>query len=612
MNIKDLLKEDSIILDTTATNKEEAIQEMVAKHYQCGHIQNQDIYYQAILEREKLSSTGIGHFIAIPHAQSETVNYPSLVAMVSPKGIEYDSLDQKPVHLLFMIAVPKEAGSKHLEILAQLCQILMDEKIVDQLIHSSHEKEFLSILCHDLEKKEDQKEESKELDIVAVTACPTGIAHTYIAEKALIEKAKEMNISIKVETNGASGIQNTLTKEDIQKARCVIVAADKKVEMERFHHKPLIQVPVTEAIYHTEELLQKAMSSNIEVYQSSGQNQEISEKGIRRIYQHLMSGISQIIPILMISGIFISLIPHIQNMGIESEYLTLIYYIATLAINIAIPIMSAFISDSIAGKPAFIVSLVSSILLINMQGNVIEGIILGYIAGYFVLGLSRVLKYLPKDFQSLSPNLFIPLIGSFVMGVIIYLTSPYFASYISLITQELNPVMLIFIGALLGIMMSIDLGGPINKTAYTIGIIGIFIGRYDLMSAVMLTGMLPPLIIWLTMLITHIFNDEERKQKWSCLFNGLCFVSEAAIPYMQKNKYTIHYPCIVASAIAGALTMYFGCSQAFPHGGIWTIMFINQPLYFVFSLVLSTVIGTLFIIFTKYLLSHFHKTRVES
>ena len=354
------------------------------------------------------------------------------------------------------------------------------------------------------------------------------------------------------------------------------------------------------------------MSSNIEVYQSSGQNQETSEKGIRRIYQHLMSGISQIIPILMISGIFISLIPHIQNMGMDSELLTLIYYIATLAINIAIPIMSAFISDSIAGKPAFIVSLVSSILLINMQGNVIEGIILGYIAGYFVLGLSRILKYLPKDFQSLSPNLFIPLIGSFVMGVIIYLTSPYFASYISLITQELNPVMLIFIGALLGIMMSIDLGGPINKTAYTIGIIGIFIGRYDLMSAVMLTGMLPPLIIWLTMLITHIFNDEERKQKWSCLFNGLCFVSEAAIPYMQKNKYTIHYPCIVASAIAGALTMYFGCSQAFPHGGIWTIMFINQPLYFVFSLVLSTVIGTLFIIFTKYLLSHFHKTRVES
>ena len=215
----------------------------------------------------------------------------------------------------------------------------------------------------------------------------------------MIEKAKEMNISIKVETNGASGIQNTLTKEDIQKARCVIVAADKKVEMERFHHKPLIQVPVTKAIYHTEELLQKAMSSNIEVYQSSEQKQETNEKGIRRIYQHLMSGISQIIPILMISGIFISLIPYIQNMGIESEYLTLIYYIATLAINIAIPIMSAFISDSIAGKPAFIVSLVSSILLINMQGNVIEGIILGYIAGYFVLGLSRILNIYLKIFK---------------------------------------------------------------------------------------------------------------------------------------------------------------------------------------------------------------------
>ena len=605
MNIKDLLKEDSIILNTKATNKEEAIKEMVEKHYQCNHIQNQDIYYQAILEREKLSSTGIGHFIAIPHAQSETVNYPSLVAMVSQKGIDYDSLDQQPVHLFFMIAVPKEAGSKHLEILAQLCQILMDEKIVDQLIHCTSEKEFLSILCQDLEKKDDPKEELNEFDIVAVTACPTGIAHTYIDEKALIEKTKELNISIKVETNGASGIQNALTDKDIQKAHSVIVAADKKVEMDRFHNKPLIKVPVTDAIYHTEELLKKAMSSNIEVYQSSEQKKETNEKGIRRIYQHLMSGISQIIPILMISGVFISLISYLQNMDIESEYLTLIYYIATLAINIAIPIMSAFISDSIAGKPAFIVSLISSILLINMQGNIIEGIIIGYVAGYFVLGLSRLLQYLPKDFQSLSPNLFIPIIGSFVMGVIIYLTSPYFGTYVSLITQELNPFMLIFIGALLGIMMSIDLGGPINKTAYTIGIIGIFIGRYDLMSAVMIAGMLPPLIIWLTMLVTHIFNNDEKKKKWSCLFNGLCFVSEAAIPYMQKNKYTIHYPCIIASAIAGASTMYFGCGQAFPHGGIWTVMFINQPLYFIFSLILSMIVGLCLIMVSRYLLLHF-------
>lgn len=610
MNIKDLINEESVILESKSHTKDEALKEMVEKHYQCGHIQNKDIYLQAILEREKSFTTGIGNFIAIPHAQSDTVLYPSLVAMVSRDGIDFDTLDQKPVRLLFMIAVPKENSSQHLEILAKLCQILMDKTVVEKLIYSVNQEEFINVLFSQFYNEKHNEIQQEKLDIVAVTACPTGIAHTYMAEKALIDKAKEMNICIKVETNGASGIQNKLTKEDIEMAHCVIVAADKKVAMERFQNKPLIQVPISEAIYHTEQLIQRAMQNNVKCYQMVETSTLNNEKGIRKVYQHLMSGISQIIPILMISGIFMSIIPFTQRYGIEHEYLNLIYYIATLAINIAIPIMSAFISDSIAGKPAFIVSLISSIFLINIQGNVIEGIIVGFIAGYIVLGLSYIFRFLPKDIQSLVPNLFIPLIGSFVMVLIIYMTAPYFGSYISLFTQKFNNVALIIIGALLGIMMSIDLGGPINKTAYTIGIIGIFIGRYDMMSAVMLAGMLPPLIIWLIMMFTHIFQSDQRKNKWSCLLNGLCFVSEAAIPYMQEKKYVIHYPCIIASGIAGALSMYFGCGQAFPHGGIWTVLLINQPVLYILSLIISMFFGLVLVILMNQLTKKYlHKAK---
>lgn len=596
MNIKDLLKEDSIILNSNAKDKNEAIHEMVEKHFQCGHIKDKFIFEKAILEREKISSTGVGNLIAIPHAQSETVCYPSLVAMVNKNGIDYDALDQKPVSLFFMIAVPKDGGSQHLQILAQLCQMLMEEGIVKQLINSQDEQEFIHLLFQNMDTMKDHNVVQNNIDLVAVTACPTGIAHTYMAEKALIEKAKEMNISIKVETNGASGIQHKLTKEDIEKAKCVIVAVDKKVEMERFQNKYVIQVPVTKAIDHTEELLKNALQQKAEIYHGKELYKESNEKGTRKIYQHLMNGISQIIPILMISGILMSLIPYLQNMDVDQEYLTIMYYIASLAINIAIPITSAFIGDSIAGKQGFVVSLISSIFLINVQGNIIEGILVGFIGGYLALGLSHLFSYLPKDLQSLTPNLFVPIIGTTILSFLIYMLAPYFIDYVSLLNQNLDSIVIVIIGAILGMMMSIDLGGPINKIAYTIGIIGIFTGRYDMMSAVMLAGMMPPLIIWLTMLTTKVFDQEDKQKKWSCLLNGLCFVSEVAIPYMKKYKSAVKYPCIIASSIASALSMYFQCGQAFPHGGIWTIFLINSPIYFISSLMISLIIGILLIV----------------
>lgn len=600
MNIKDLLKEDSIILDSHAQNKNEVISEMVTRHFECGHIKDKSIYEKAILERESLSSTGVGNAIAIPHAQSQTVNYPSLVALVHQQGIDYDSLDQKPAHLFFMIAVPENGGSQHLEILAQLCQMLMNEELVQQLIHSKNQKDFINILFQEFNQKEEVEEKEKQLDIVAVTACPTGIAHTYMAEKALIDKAKEMGISIKVETNGAKGIDHQLTPKDIEEAKCVIVAADKKVEMKRFQHKYLIQVPVIEAIDHTEELLNKAMKQEAHIYEGEQSEYQVqNENGIRKIYRHLMNGISQIIPILMISGILMSLVPYLQSWDFDSEYTTLIYYIATFAINIAIPIMSAFIADSIGDRPAFIVALVSSIFLINIGGNVIEGILLGFFVGYFILALTLLFSHLPKDLQNLTPHLLLPIIGTLTACALIYLCAPFFVDYITLFNQESTTVILIIIGAILGTMMSVDFGGPVNKTAYTIGIIGIFVGRYDWMSAVMIAGMMPPLVIWLTMLITKIFNNEERKNKWSCLLKGLCFVSEEAIPYVKKYKSLLYYPCIISSAIAGALAMYFQCGQAFPHGGIWTLLLINNPLYFLISLIIALIIGTTLIVVVR-------------
>lgn len=592
MNIDDLLNEESIILGSHAKDKNEVIDILVSKHFECGHIDNKDHYKEAILKRESLSSTGVGNMIAIPHAQDETVKYPSLVAMVDQEGVDYDSLDQQPAKLFFMIAVPKDGGSQHLEILAQLSQILMDESIVDLLINAKTPQDFLNILTGEMNEVV-QEEIHEKVDIVAVTACPTGIAHTYMAAKSLEDKAKEMNVVIKVETNGASGVKNKLTSEDIQNAKCVIVAADKKVDMNRFDGKHLIQVPVADGIHHADYLIKKAMQQDADVFEGHQEITIKNDKGIiRRFYKHLMNGISQVIPILMIFGIFVSVIQLIQNLNLSSSYISFFYPIASMAITFSMPILSAFIADSISEKPGFVVALVSSAFVMNLGGHILECIIIGFLAGYIVLGLSYVFSKMPENFQSVIPNLLLPIIGTLIVCFGVYLVSPYFFNYIDILTGELSMPVNIIIGFILGLMMSIDMGGPVNKTAYTIGIIGIFIGRYDLMAAVMIGGMIPPLVIWLTMLFSpSSFSEEERKGKWKCLIKGLCFVSEEAIPYMTKDKKGVHIPCIIASGIAGGLSMLFNCGQAFPHGGIWTIFFIEQPQFFIISLFAATLFG---------------------
>ena len=593
MNIKDLLNEDSIILNAHLNSKEEVIQKMVDKHYECGHIEDKDIYKQAILDREKLSSTGVGNLIAIPHAQSETVKEASLVALVDQEGVDFDSFDHQPAQLFFMIAVPKDKGSQHLEILSKLSQILMNNQVVDRLIHSQDEKTFLNILNENINIEKEEIELEK-IDVLAVTACPTGVAHTYMAAKALEDKAKELGVGIKVETNGASGIKNKLTSDEIENAKCIIVAADKKIEMDRFDGKYLIQVPVIQAIDQPENLIQNAISQNAAIYKSGTEVKNTNEEQgiVRKFYKHLMNGVSQVIPILMIFGIFISIIPLFEKFDSSTTYLSFCYSIASMAITFGMPILSAFIADSISDKPGFVVALVSSAFAMNQGAHILECVLVGFIAGYLVLGLSWILSKIPDDFQSIVPNLLLPICGTLIMCIVIFVLSNYFIDYLTILSIELSTPLNIIIGGILGIMMAIDMGGPVNKTAYTIGIIGIFIGRYDLMSAVMIGGMVPPLVIWLTMIVSpSTFNQEERKGKWKCFIKGLCFVSEEAILYMRKDKIGVHVPCIIASCIAGALSMMFGCGQAFPHGGIFTIAFIESPHLFLISLFASTLFG---------------------
>lgn len=606
MNIKDILKKDSVILNVHCNNKEDAINKLIERHYECGHIKDKELYKQAILARESLSSTGVGNMIAIPHAQDDTVNYPSLVAMVDKEGADFESLDQQPAKIFFMIAVPKDGGSQHLDILAKLCQILMDEKITNALLKAGTPQQFIDILTGGFHQ-EKAIENSSKYDIVAVTACPTGIAHTYMAAKALEDTAKEKNISIKVETNGASGIKNKLNDEDIENAKCVIIAADKKVETNRFNGKYVIQVPVAKGIHNANELLDQAMRQEASIFTTELEEKSVEDvKGIKKIYKHLMNGISQVIPLLMIYGVLISVLGQESHMYYNQDASIFNLYtlrvLVDLIIIFSLPVLSAFIADSISDKPGFIVAFASSILVVYVDNiGAIGVIIIGFVAGYLVKLLKKLFSYIPEDFSSLVPNLLIPICGVVIMTFVLNMIIGIPFNLKSIISQSVfSPVVALIVGLILGIMMSIDMGGPVNKTAYTIGIICIYYGKYDIMSAVMLAGMIPPIVIWLSMLVSpKLFDSDEIKNKWKCLIKGLCFVSEEAIPYMSKDKKGIHLPCIIASGVAGALSLYFGCSQMFPHGGIVTLPLIKEPLLFVISLLASVVIGMSFVLLFK-------------
>ena len=610
MKITELLDIDSIDLSPQVTDKEEAIDHLVNLLDQSGKLNDKEIYKESVLNREAQSTTGIGDGVAIPHGQSEGVETAGLSAMVVKEGLDFKSLDGQPTYLFFMIGAPKDSGGAHLQALAQLSTLLMEEDFRNALINASSKEEFLQLI----DAKENKKEEVKEIvhpAVLAVTACPTGIAHTFMAAKALQQAGEALNISIKVETNGQEGVKNQLTQEDIEHCKAIIVAADKKVEMARFEGKKVIQVPVRDGISKAQELVEKANNGDGEIYH----HEEKKEKQniIRLFYKHLMNGISHALPFLVTSGVLYGILYLFKDQVLTNQLLILTSNVQQLISIMIIPIISAYIADSIADRPGMLSGFAGG--LIVCQGisitsistsspSLLAGIIAGFLAGFVSLMLRKLFSYLPQCLKGIEASLFHPIISTIIVTLLmfylnsyLYIGHTYILNYVSLVESQMSTKVLF--GFVLGMMMAIDNGGPINKTAYVFSIGMLISYDYYPMAAVMAGGMIPPFVIALT---ATLFKDrfEVRKDALMNYINGISFISEGAIPFIQKESQIILPACCLSAGLAGALSMYFNCSIASPHGGLFLIWMVQNPISYLSLIVCSTLVGTiLLILFTK-------------
>lgn len=610
MKITELLDINSIDLNPQISNKEEAIDHLVNLLDQSGKLNDKEIYKESVLNREAQSTTGIGDGVAIPHGQSEGVETAGLSAMVVKEGLDFKSLDGQPTYLFFMIGAPKDSEGAHLQALAQLSTLLMDEDFRNSLIHASSKEEFLKLI----DEKENVKEEVKEVThpaVLAVTACPTGIAHTFMAAKALQQAGEALNVSIKVETNGQEGVKNQLTQEDIEHCKAIIVAADKKVEMARFEGKKVIQVPVRDGISKAQELVEKANNGDGEIYH----HEEKKEKQniIRLFYKHLMNGISHALPFLVTSGVLYGILYLFKDQVLTNQLLILTSNVQQLISIMIIPIISAYIADSIADRPAMVSGFAGG--LIVCQGisitsistsspSLLAGIIAGFLAGFVSLMLRKLFSYLPQCLKGIEASLFHPIISTIIVALLmfylnsyLYIGHTYILNYVSFVESQISTKILF--GFVLGMMMAIDNGGPINKTAYVFGIGMLISYDYYPMAAVMAGGMIPPFVIALT---ATLFKDrfEVRNDALMNYINGISFISEGAIPFIQKESQVILPACCLSAGLAGALSMYFNCSIASPHGGLFLIWMVQNPISYLSLIVCSTLVGTiLLILFTK-------------
>lgn len=610
MKITELLDINSIDLNPQISNKEEAIDHLVNLLDQSGKLNDKEIYKESVLNREKQSTTGIGDGVAIPHGQSEGVKTAGLSAMVVKEGLDFKSLDGQPTYLFFMIGAPKDSEGAHLQALAQLSTLLMEEDFRNALINASSKEEFLQLI----DAKENKKEEVKEIvhpAVLAVTACPTGIAHTFMAAKALQQAGEALNISIKVETNGQEGVKNQLTQEDIEHCKAIIVAADKKVEMARFEGKKVIQVPVRDGISKAQELVGKANNGDGEIYH----HEEKKEKQniIRLFYKHLMNGISHALPFLVTSGVLYGILYLFKDQVLTNQLLILTSNVQQLISIMIIPIISAYIADSIADRPGMLSGFAGG--LIVCQGisitsistsspSLLAGIIAGFLAGFVSLMLRKLFSYLPQCLKGIEASLFHPIISTIIVTLLmfylnsyLYIGHTYILNYVSLVESQMSTKVLF--GFVLGMMMAIDNGGPINKTAYVFSIGMLMSYDYYPMAAVMAGGMIPPFVIALT---ATLFKDrfEVRNDALMNYINGISFISEGAIPFIQKESQVILPACCLSAGLAGALSMYFNCSIASPHGGLFLIWMVQNPISYLSLIVCSTLVGTiLLILFTK-------------
>ncbi|OPJ58422.1 PTS fructose transporter subunit IIABC [Clostridium chromiireducens] len=628
MKIIDLLHKQGMNLNFNPGSKEQCINELVNLMDKTGNLNNKEEFKKAILAREELSTTGIGDGIAIPHGKTKAVKKATLAAAISKEGVDYDSLDGAPANLFFMIAVPDNSDNLHLEVLARLSTILMDETFRNNLLSCSDKDEFLKLIDKkEMEKFPNEVIGGKEMSnkgykVLAVTACPTGIAHTYMAAESLENKAKELGVSIKVETNGSGGAKNVLSKEEIANADCIIIAADKNVEMARFDGKKVIKTKVSDGIHKAKDLINEAISGNAPVYHHSGKADEGSidtgnESVGRQIYKHLMNGVSHMLPFVIGGGILIALAflfdtfnpANPGGFGSGTPLAAVLMKIGGSAFGFMLPVLAGFIAMSIADRPGLAVGFVGGALASSgvtfasafdskipaVSSGFLGALLAGFIAGYIVLGLKKLFANLPNSLEGIKPVLLYPLLGTLLIGVIILFINPVMGVINTGISNGLNSMggtSKILLGIVLGGMMSVDMGGPVNKAAYLFGTASLASGNFDIMAAVMAGGMVPPLVIALaTTFFRNKFTEKDRQAGLVNYIMGLSFISEGAIPFAAADPIRVLPSCIVGSAVAGALSMAFGCALRAPHGGVFVIAIVSNPLAYIAAIVAGSIVG---------------------
>ncbi len=623
MKIRDLLAVESIDLNGKATGKTDVLNQCVDLMAKSGKIADVEKYRKGVFAREDEGTTGIGMGIAIPHCKSDAVKKAGLAAMVVKNGVDFESLDGTPAKIIFLIAAPNTEDNVHLQVLSKLSVMLMDEHFTNSLINANSVDEFLSII-DDAEAVKDANNEPKKEEkvssgafIVAVTACPTGIAHTYMAAEALEKKAKELGYQIKVETRGSGGAKNVLTEDEIAKAAAVIVACDTKVPTDRFDGKKVIVCQVSDGINKTEELVKRAAAGDAPVFKASGKASDTQqstggkESVAHQIYKHLMNGVSHMLPFVVGGGILIAIaflidgfcvdinsLPADQrsNFGTITEAAALFKGIGGIAFGFMLPILSGFIAMSIADRPGLAVGFVGGAIAANGTSGFLGALVAGFLAGYTVLLLKKILDKLPESLDGMKPVLLYPLLGIFIVGVIMqFVVEPPIGALNAAINEGLkglNGSSAVLLGALLGGMMSVDMGGPVNKAAYVFGTASIAAGNYNIMAAVMIGGMVPPIAIALaTLFFKNKFTAEQRKAGPTNFIMGLSFISEGAIPFAASDPLRVIPACVVGSAVAGALSMAFGCTLMAPHGGIFVVPTIGNPVMYLIALLIGSVIS---------------------
>ncbi len=624
MRITDLLDKRSINLNASPKSKNEALDMAVSLMAKSGKINDVESYRRKVYAREEESTTGVGEGIAIPHGKCDAVNAPGLAAMVIRDGVDFDSLDGEPVKILFLIAAPNTEDNVHLDVLSKLSVLLMDEEFVEKLMSAADPDEFLKII-------DSADEEAKSIDdrlgkdgkiqakILAVTSCPTGIAHTYMAAEGLEKAAAKAGCTIKIETRGSGGAKNVLTEEDIREAECIIVAADAQVPMDRFDGKKVIECQVSDGINKADRLISRALSGDVQVYKSSDKTAKASTDtkksgGIgHKIYTQLMNGVSHMLPFVVGGGILIAIAFLIDGLSVDMNALSeaergnfgtitpaaaLFKSIGGAAFGFMLPVLAGFIAMAIGDRPALALGFVGGFIAANGKSGFLGALVAGFVAGYLIVLLRKLCDKLPEALEKIAPVLIYPVIGILVIGLgMTFIVEPVMGGIntgLNNFLAGMGSTSRVLLGFILAAMMAIDMGGPFNKAAYVFGTASIAAGNYDIMAAVMIGGMVPPCAIALaTILFKNKFTKEERDAGPTNFIMGLAFITEGAIPYAAADPLRVIPACIIGSGAAGAISMFFKCTLMAPHGGIFVFPVVGHAVYYIVALVAGTIISTI-------------------